>query len=304
MQDVAIVGGSFAGLTAALQLGRASRKVVVLDTGRPRNVTSPAAHGVPGWDGFAPGVILSAFRTDIAGYPTVQVRQSEVTGIGGDADAFTLETSDGRIEARRIILAHGVRDVLPDVPGLDAGWGRTVLHCPYCHGCEVKGQPLAVLATGAMAAHQARMLRADWSDRVTILTGLTDTLDVAALEAEGIVVEPRRLRGVRHGAGVTLDFGDGMQRDVAALFLAPAVSLAGSPAEWLNLVLSDGPMGPFVRVGPMMQTSRPGVFAAGDIARPAPSINFAIGDGAAAGAACHQSLVFPDLVETVLKEVA
>ena len=155
-----------------------------------------------------------------------------------------------------------------------------------------------------MAAHQARMLRADWSDRVTVLTSLADTLDVAVLEAEGIAVDPRPVRSVRHGSGVTLDFGDGAQLDVGALFVAPRVSLSGSPAERLNLALADGPMGPFVHVGPMMQTSRAGIFAAGDLARPAPSINSAIGDGASAGTACHQSLVFPDLIRPVLKEAA
>ncbi len=304
MIDVAIIGGSFAGLTAALQLGRASRTAVVLDAGRPRNVTSPAAHGVPGWDGLPPGAILDAFRADVAAYPTVRIRPGSLKRVGGAADGFTLDTSDGRIEARRIILAHGVRDTLPAIPGLEAGWGRTVLHCPYCHGYEVKGQLLAVLATGPMAAHQARLLRADWSDRLTVLTGLTDTLDAAALEAAGIGIEPRRVARVRHGSGVTLVFDAGPRLEVAALFVAPAVSLSGSPAEMLELALADGPMGPYVRVGQMMQTSRPGVFAAGDLARPAPSVNFAIGDGAAAGTACHQSLVFPDLVQPVLKEAA
>lgn len=304
MFDVAIIGGSFAGLTAALQLGRASRTVVVIDAGRPRNVTSPAAQGVPGWDGLPPGATLDGFRADLAAYRTIAIRRGNVTAVSGVADAFTLDMSEGRLAARWIILAHGVRDVLPEIPGLHGGWGRTVLNCPQCQGYEVKGLPLAVLATGPIAAHLARMLRADWSDRVTVLTGLADTPDIAAFEADGFEIEPRRLARVRHVSGVTLAFGSGPHLEVAALFVVPAVSLSGSPAEMLNLALADGPAGPVVQVGSMMQTSRPGVFAAGDMARPAHSINFAIGDGTAAGTACHQSLVCPDLVQPVQKEAA
>ena len=305
MFDAAIIGGSFAGLSAAMQLGRASRSVIVIDDGQPRNRTSRAAHGVPGWDGVAPGDILARFRADLSAYPTVRLAEGRVRNVKEQIDGFTLELETAPpAMARRIVLAHGVRDILPEVPGLAEGWGRTVLHCPYCHGYEVKGRPLAVLATGPMAVHQARMLRADWSDRVTLLTGLAEGLDVAALEGFGIEIDPRRLEGIDYGDGLTVFFAEGAPLKLAAIFLTPAISLAGSPAEALGLALTDGPMGSFVRVGPMMQTSRSCIFAAGDLARAAPSVNFAVGDGAAAGAACHQSLIFSDLIQPIQKEAA
>ncbi len=131
MIDVAIIGGSFAGLTAALQLARASRSVIVIDAGSPRNSASPGAHGVAGWDGIAPGDILARFRSDLDKYPGVEIRSESVFDISGAIDAFTL-TVDGEetYEAKRIILAHGVRDILPDIPGISEAWGRRVLHCP------------------------------------------------------------------------------------------------------------------------------------------------------------------------------
>ncbi|MFQ6549635.1 NAD(P)/FAD-dependent oxidoreductase [Aestuariibius sp. 2305UL40-4] len=304
--DVAIIGGSFAGLTAALQLGRASRRTLVFDAGAPRNRFSPAAHGVPGWDGTPPGEILGRFRSDLAAYPSVQIQADRVVQVDGRQDAFSVETDGGdRVSARRIVLAHGVRDILPDIPGLAENWGRTVLHCPYCHGYEVRDRPLAVLATGPMAAHQAQLLRADWSEAVTLLTAGMGGFDADALTKVGVKVDPRNVKAVRSDAtGLALTLSDGAPMAVAALFLGPTASIAETPAEHLGCALADGPMGPYVQVGPMGQTSVPGVFAAGDLARPAPNVNFAIADGTQAGIGCHASLVFPDFVQPLQQEVA
>jgi len=305
MFDAAVIGGSFAGLSAALQLGRASRSTIVIDAGMPRNRSSAAAHGVPGWDGVAPHRILERFRADLAPYPSVTLRTATVTAVTGTRDAFRVAIEGAEpVEARRVILAHGIRDILPGLPGLAEGWGRTVLHCPYCHGYEVKGQPLAVLATGPMAAHQAHMLRADWSDDVTLLTNGIDGIDAAALTAAGLRIEHRPPVAVTATDDVEVRFAGGPPARFAAVFTAPKVDLAGSPAVRLGVGLSDGPMGPFVRTGPMQQTDVPGVFAAGDLATPMWNVNFAVGDGARAGAGCHQSLLFPDFVPSLDKEAA
>lgn len=298
MFDVIVIGGSFAGLTAALQLGRASRSVLVVDAGSPRNRTSAGAHGVAGWDGVAPGEILARFRDDLGRYPTLQSRNGEVIRVEGSRDSFVVCLADGAaIAARRIILAHGVQDILPDVPGLGDGWGKRVLHCPYCHGYEVRGEPLAVLAVHPLSAHQALMLRADWSTSITFFTGGMDGFDFDALERAGVRVDARGLKAAQpddHGISVVLS--DGSSQRYAAMFVGPRTSLAGSPAEQLGCATAEGPMGNFVRVGPMAQTTIPGVFAAGDLARPAPNINFALADGAQAGIASHASLLSSDLV--------
>lgn len=304
MYDVAIVGGSFAGLAAALQLARASRSVLVIDAGQPRNRTSPAAHGVPGWDGVPPADILAAFRRDLSAYPTVHFDRGRVSDVHGTADAFHLDTGAARFDARRVLLAHGVQDILPDIPGLAEAWGRTLLHCPYCHGYEVKGRPLAVLAIGPMAAHQAQMLRADWSDDVTLVVNGVDGIDCGALEAAGITVDDRAPIAAQAGDGLSLVFSDGPTLDVAAAFTAPRISLAGTPADQLSLDLSFSPIGAFVRTGPMQQTSVAGVFAAGDLATPAPNVSVAVGSGSMAGSGCHQSLLFPDFVQPLAPEAA
>ncbi len=304
--DVAVIGGSFAGLTAALQLGRASRQTAVIDAGAPRNRVSPAAHGVPGSDGTPPGEILERYRADLAAYPTVRLCHARAERVTGVSDAFTVELEDGEaINARRIVLAHGVTDLLPDIPGLAENWGRTVLHCPYCHGYEVRGRPLAVLATHPMSAHQAGLLRADWSDDVTLVTGGMEGVDTDALAVARIGLETCALKAVHaDGDGLTLELTDGTTRTAAALFLGPRVSLAGTLADRLGCALAEGPMGDFVLVGPMKQTSIAGVFAAGDLAGPMPNVNIAVADGTLAGIGSHQSLVFPGFIEPVMKDTA
>lgn len=294
MTDVAVIGGSFAGLAAALQLGRASRTVTVIDAGAPRNRMSPAAHGVPGWDGARPADILDRIRKDALAYPTVTAIRDTVTAARRDVDGFHLDLATGSsVGARRVVLAHGVRDMLPDIPGAAEAWGRSLLHCPYCHGFELRARPLAVLGVHPMSGHQAAMLRADWSESVTLLTGLGIAMQDAVIE--GVAIDPRPVAALRVlDDGLSVAFTDGTASQFAGIFTAPRVSLSDSPAEMLGCATAEGPLGPYVRVGPMGQTSVRGVFAAGDCAAPAHSVPPALGAGALAGAGCHQSLLFPD----------
>lgn len=299
MEDVIIIGGSFAGLTAALQLGRASRRVTVVDAGGPRNRTSPGAHGVPGWDGTPPATILEKFRADALAYPTVRIVTDTVIGTAGVQDGFRVDLAGGEMLAsRRILLSHGVRDTLPDLPGVSEVWGRSLLHCPYCHGFEVKDRPLAVLTNHAMSGHQAQLIRADWSADVTLLTGIDSAFDATGFAHAGFAIEPRRVAGFKEATdGITVEFDKGAASRFAAIFAAPRVSLDDSPAQMLGCAYEEGPLGPYVQVGPMGQTSAPGVFAAGDCARPGHNVTSAIGDGATAGIGCHQSLVFPEMIQ-------
>jgi thioredoxin reductase len=295
--DVAIVGGSFAGLTAALQLGRASRTVAVFDTGRPRNAASPAAHGVPGWDGQSPLDILAAIRADAAAYPTVRFHDQAVTGLSGELDAFRLTTEHGEVTARRVILACGVADLLPDIPGLAEGWGKWVLHCPYCHGYEVKGQPLSILGRGPMALHMARMLRSDWSSDVTVIAHEGDLGPEADAEAAALgvrIIRQQLARAEPGGGGASLVLADGRSLHTAGLFLHPDTGFAAPFVSGLGLATLQGPTGPYLQVGAFNVTSRAGIFAAGDICRPAGIVTPALADGAITGTAAHQSLLWPE----------
>ena len=298
--DVAIIGGSFAGLSAALQLGRASRTAVVIDAGQPRNAVSRAAYGVPGWDGTPPAVILDRIRADALAYPTITLRHARAETLRTAPDgSFVVAIADGSdVNAARVILAYGMLDHLPTVPGLAEGWGSYVLHCPYCHGYEVKGQPLAVLARNAMALNMARLLRAGWSDDVTLC--LQDAVDIdadhlAEARQHGIRIERRRITTVRaDGTGGLLSFNQGAEMHVAAVFVASDTSFASPIGTDLGCQTAPGFTGPYLRVGPQGQTTIPGVFAAGDITRPAAIVTAALADGVLAGISAHQSLIWPE----------
>jgi thioredoxin reductase len=294
--DVAIVGGSFAGLTAALQLGRASRTVTVFDTGRPRNAAAPAAHGVPGWDGRSPFEIIAAIRKDAAAYPTVSFADQAVTGLLGEADAFRLITAAGEVTARRVILACGLTDRLPDIPGLAEGWGKWALHCPYCHGYEVKGRPLSILGRSPMALHMAQMLRTDWSADVTLIAQ-DDLGPDAKAEAGALGVTLRRsplVQAFAEGDGARLTLADGGDLFTAGLFLHGETNFAAPFIEGLSLTTRPGPTGPYLATTDFRMTSRAGLLAAGDITRPAGVVTPALADGVIAGTAAHQSMLFPD----------
>ena len=295
--DVAIIGGSFAGLTAALQLGRTSRRVAVFDTGRPRNAASAAAHGVPGWDGRAPGEILAAIRRDLAAYPTVSVHEAAVTGLDGKIDAFALTTATGAIIARRVIIACGMTDTLPAIPGLAEGWGKWALHCPYCHGYEVKGRPLSILGRGQMALMMARMLRTDWSADVTVIAHDGDWPPNTEADAAAFGVTLRwspLVHAAPEGDGAQLTLADGSDLFTAGLFLHGETRFAAPFVAGLGLATLQGPTGPYLVTSDFKVTSRAGIFAAGDITRPAGVVTPALADGVIAGTAAHQSLLWPE----------
>lgn len=160
--EAIIIGGNFAGLSAAMQLARARRRVLLVDAGAPRNRFSEASHGFLGQDGQTPAAIMQEGKRQLSLYPTITIRQEKVVRANSDGDAFIVGTEDGGEErASRIVVATGVSDTLPEIPGLQERWGHSALHCPYCHGFEVSGGKLGVLANHPHSAHSA-MLIPDW----------------------------------------------------------------------------------------------------------------------------------------------
>lgn len=295
--DVIVVGGSWAGLAAALQLARARKRVLVVDAGLPRNRFAHAAHGFLGQDGVSPLAILETARAQLLAYPTVELRIGEVTQAQRRDEMFELTMAPATtLRARRLVLATGVTDELSDVPGLRERWGATVLHCPYCHGFEVADGRLGVLATGDMSIHQA-LLVADWSADVTLFTNgvvSPDGEQSDALAARGVRVETRAVAALVGElpslAGVRLDGGEVVAID--AVFTAPLMKMTSPLAEQLGCDFDDSPMGRVIRAGGRRETTVPGVFAAGDAARVPHSVSLAVADGMMAGVSAHQSLVF------------
>lgn len=293
--DVAVIGGSFAGLSAALMLARGRRRVAVFDTGQTRNRYSAASHGVYGHDGRSPDAIRADARRDLAAYPTAQLIDRAVTGIDGHADAFRVtDSAGGVITARRVILAYGMLDRLPDIPGLADCWGVSAVHCPYCHGYELADRPTAVLMMRPGLPHQALMLP-DWTGRISVVTAGHDLTadDRARLTDLGIGIEDRVLAGLIHAGGhlTGLRLADDTVVDCGAMYLAPSADPACDLAARLGCATEAGPFGDFLRVDDWGATTVGGVYAAGDLARPVPSAPLAVAQGVLAGTACHRSLM-------------
>jgi thioredoxin reductase len=291
--DVVVVGGGAAGLSAALVLGRARRRVAVVDAGAPRN--APAAHmqGFLSRDGMPPADLLAAGRAEAAGYG-VELVEGTVTAIEA---GFVVRLAGGRaLQARRILVATGARDELPEIPGVEARWGRDLLHCPYCHGWEVRDQPIGVLGTIPGSVLHAQLVR-QWSDDVAFFvhTYELSTVEQGELEARGVqivrgevarlVVEDDRLTGV--------ELTDGRVIPRTAVFIRPdIVPHADGLLAGLGCETDDGG---FAKVDATGRTSATGVWAAGNAADPRAQVITAAGAGSAAAIAINADLVQDDV---------
>jgi thioredoxin reductase (NADPH) len=294
--DVIIIGGSFAGQATALQLGRARLRVLLVDAGQPRNRFAKSSHGFLGQDGQAPGSIIQTAIRQLGAYATVALRAGAVVDASAAGDGFRIALADGTEETgKRLILAFGVRDTLPDLPGLSERWGVSVLHCPYCHGYELNQRPLGVLASGELAIHQA-MLVPDWGPTTLFTQGaFTPTTEQrAALARRGAAIEETPVVELL-GSAQELDavrLADGRTVEIAGLFMAPQSAPSSDLAERLGCNFKDGPTGPFIAVDQRQQTSVPGVFAAGDVANPMANATLAAASGVLAASGAHFSLIF------------
>ncbi len=291
--DVAIIGGGAAGLSAALVLGRARRRVLVVDAGAPRN--APAAHmqGFLSRDGTAPASLLQSARAEVQGYGVEIIEDRVVDATAG----FELRLAGGRtVEARRVLLATGAVDDLPDVAGARERWGRDLLHCPYCHGWEVRDQAIGVLGS----VEHAHLLR-QWSDDVILFTHTSAVAsgERATLDARGIAVVDgaveRLVVADDHLRAVALADGRSVARD--ALFIRPALRAhADGPAAALGCEVLPGGL---VRVDADGRTSVPGVWAAGNAANARAQVITAAGEGSAAAIAINTDLVEEDVATAI-----
>jgi len=289
--DVLIVGAGPAGLTAALVLARAGRDVVVLDGGPGRNAPAAHSHNVFTREGAAPRELRRIGRTQAEGYGA-RFLEREAVHADADEDGVRVRLANGsEMETRRLLLATGVEDLLPEIPGVADAWGETVVHCPYCHGFELRGRPTVVLGTGEKGVHLSGLLLG-WTDHVTLccdpdrLSGnehqrlrdlgvAVDERPVAALEVEG--------RDVR-----TVVFEGGSQIDATAVYIQPGQRPRGPLPDALRLERTeDG----HVRVDEFMCTSAPGVSACGDVTSPMQAVQLAASSGFTAAAFLNNDLI-------------
>ena len=289
--DVIVIGGGAAGLNGALLLARSRRSVVVIDAGMPRNAPAAGVHGLLGHDGLPPRELLERGRAEVRRYGG-HVVHGDVTTATRDRDGFVVTLADDRsITARHILVTTGLVDELPDIPGVRERWGRDVLHCPYCHGWEVRDQRIGVLATGPRSVHQALLFR-QLSDHVTYFTNATPLTDEEAeqLDARGIAAIDTRISALEvtddRLTGVRLD--DGTVIGVDAFALMPhMVARAGFLVDLgLRLVPHPSGIGDHIPVDATGRTTVPGVWAAGNVT----DIAAQVGTSAAAGAFAAQQI--------------
>lgn len=296
--DAIVVGAGSAGLSAALMLGRARRKTLVVDAGSPRNRFAEHMHGVLGNEGAPPGEFLQRGRVEAAAYG-VEFHEGVVDQVAEATDglAVTLRTGDP-LWTRALVVASGMTDGLPDIPGLYRFWGRGVLHCPYCHGWEVRDRRLGVLVTSPMGLHVAQLVR-QWSDRVTVLASAEPEPEVAQrLRCRGvqIVTDPvvevlgdgDQLTGVRTASG--------HQLQLDAIFTVPTPSVHDGFMSGLPLDRIPNPFGTgtLLAVDAAGKTSHPRVWAAGNVVNPSANVPMSMAAGAMAGAAVNATLLEED----------
>lgn len=294
--DAIVIGGSYAGLSAAMQLARANRSVCVVDTGKPRNRFATHSHGFFGQDGMPPHEMIARARAKLSVYPSVSFIDVAATEAKPNGSGFDVALGNGeRLTARKLALTFGLKDRLPDISGLQDRWGQTVLHCPYCHGFEFLGQPLGVLNVQALSIHQATLIP-DWGPTTFFLNGsaMPDAETCAVLAERKVSIEPAPIVALEGNApaltGVRL--ADGRLREIAAIYIAPSTSFQSSIAEQLGCAVEEGPLGPFLSTDAKKMTSVDGVYAAGDITRPMHNATLASADGVMAGASIHHALIF------------
>ncbi|MBM9510101.1 NAD(P)/FAD-dependent oxidoreductase [Actinacidiphila acididurans] len=311
--DVVVIGGGAAGLAAAVTLGRARRSVLVVDGGQPRNAPASGVHVYLGHEGTPPAELLAAGRREAAGYG-VRIAEGTVVSAGREPEGFGVALADGtRFGGRRLLVATGLVDELPDLPGLTELWGSDVVHCPYCHGWEVRDRRIGVLATGPMAVHQALLWR-QWSPHVTLFlhTGPEPAeQEYEQLAARGVAVVDGEVRALeRNGNGMTgVRLADGTVVPCEALAVAGRLTARAGFLAPLGLVPVEQEMagtviGSAVPADPMGQTSVPGVWVAGNVTDLVGQVIGSAAAGVRAGAAVNADLIAEETREAVARRTA
>lgn len=298
LRDAVVVGGGAAGLSAALTLARARRRVTVVDAGEPRNAPATGVHGLLALDGVRPAEFLARGREEVRGYDG-EVIDGRVASTSFAPHGFDVTLRDGSVVATRtLLIAIGVVDQLPEIPGVREQWGSGVLHCPYCHGWEVRDQRIGVLATGPMSVHQATLFH-QWSRDVVFFAGRShvDGPDRRSLDALGIpVVEGGIVRVESDGGrvvGVRLDDDEVVGLD--AVVVATRTTVPVEPFAGIGIVATEHPVGTVIEVDEFGATGVPGVWAAGNTSDLMAQVGGAAAQGVRAAQHLNAQLVMADL---------
>ena len=294
--DVIIVGGSYAGLSAAMALGRALRKVLIIDCGLPCNRQTPHSHNFMTQDGETPGAILEKAKAQVLKYKTVKYRNDEAISAEKTQNGFSIFTQTGAVfTGKKLIFATGVRDIMPPVKGFSECWGISVIHCPYCHGYEVKNEKTGILANGDTAFHYAQLL-SNWTKELTIFTNGKSILTQAQtdkISKHNIPIVENEISYLKHQDGYVQEivFADHSTFPLKAIYSRPDFEQHCKIPEKLGCELTE--LG-FLKVDMFQKTTVDHVFACGDNGSPLRAVSYAVATGGIAGAMVNNGMTEED----------
>ncbi len=292
--DVIIIGGSYAGLSAAMTLGRAICKVLIIDSGLPCNRQTPHSHNLITRDGETPAAIAAIAREQVLKYPSVKFAQDKAIDVQKRENGFVVDTISGKeFTAAKILFTTGLKDELPDIPGFSECWGISVVHCPYCHGYEIKNERTGILANGDMAFEFARLIH-NWTQDLTLFTNGPVTLSeeqIQVLHKLKIDIVEKTISAISHTEGVMshLVFADNTVHPLTALYARVPFRQHSTIPQSLGCELTEAG---HIKVDGFQQTTVPGVYAAGDCTIMFRSLPVAIASGTQAGAFISKDLFF------------
>lgn len=297
--EVAVIGGSYAGLAAAMALGRSLRKTLVIDAGNPCNRQTPHSHNFITQDGKTPSAIAKEARHQVLQYPSVEFVTDNVLQIHQQNQAFLLQTESGKkFSAKKIIVATGLNDIMPEIPGFAQSWGISVLHCPYCHGYEVRNKNIGILADGALAYEYAKLI-SQWSPNLTVFTngiGEIDLDKIEVLEKLNIRIVEKTMEEIQQKNGLVsaIKFHDGTSHKLEALFSRPKCEQKSDIFRQLACEIDENGI---IKTDHFQKTSVEGVYAAGDCSTLFRSVAAAVASGNMAGASVNKELIEEKFLE-------
>ncbi len=294
--EVIIIGGSYSGLSAAMSLGRSLRQVLVIDSGLPCNRQTPHSHNFITQDGEKPAVISAKAKLQVDIYKTVQFYNGLAVKALKTESGFEIETESGVVfTSRKVLFATGVKDLLPEIEGFPACWGISVLHCPYCHGYEVKNEKTAIIANGEMGYEYAKLI-SNWTKDLRLCTNGKSELtseQTQTLKNHGVLILEEEIDSFDHKDGYikNIIFKNGEKVEVKAIYARPPFEQHCSIPETLGCDSNEQGL---LKVDAMQKTNIPGVFASGDCTTPMRSVAIAVSTGSFAGAVINKELIDED----------
>lgn len=292
--EVVIIGGSYAGLSAALPLARARRRILIIDAGQRRNRFAEHSHNFLTQDGRSPSTIVEEAKAQLEKYSTISWLAETVTDVKAVDGKYSVIAGDQHIQAEKMIIATGVRDELPQVEGLAERWGQSVYHCPYCDGYELNLGEIGMLVSGMHSLHMALMLP-DWGNTTLFLNDAisADQLDdelLAKLSKRQIQIETRKIDHIEGHCDVIFTDGERIQLD--GLFVSTVTRLQSNWIQHLGLEIDCNEYGEAIKTSSAKETNIKGIYACGDVTRSGGSVALSVGDGAMTGIVAHKSFIF------------